>query len=48
MSIEGSAQAKGHKENSEVFNSKFQEDCIKVYNKMITNPFSNFSKLNSA
>ena len=48
--VEGHPEAQGHKEITESLISRFSEDCSKVYNKFITNPFSSteFTKLNSS
>ena len=48
--MEGPPNADGHKEKTSTFIMKFRNDCSKVYNKVLTNPFSKteFSKLNSA
>ena len=50
VDVEGPPEAQGHKETATLFISTFNEDGSKVYNKLLTNPFSNaeFTKLNSA
>ena len=50
VDVEGPPEAQGHKETATLFISTFNEDCSKIYNKLLTNPFSNaeFTKLNSA
>ena len=50
-SLDGSLKGQGHKEKTATFIAKFNKDCMKVYDNMLTNPFSEntlFHKLNSA
>ena len=50
-SLDGSLKGQGHKEKTATFIAKFNKDCMKVYDNMLINPFSEntlFHKLNSA
>ena len=50
VAVEGPPDSQGHKESTARFISKFCKDCSKVYDAVLTYPFSTaeFSKLNSS
>ena len=50
-SLDGPPEGQGHKEKTPTFIANFSKDYMKVYNNILTNPFSEnsqFHKLNSA